>query len=110
GPKLAGILPALTNRESFYNFGLFLEQFRTTAILTEEFEALGQKIDRGWELMDTKVVEDDETGKSWVETTIRRAIDGTNIRQTESKVLGVVEVDADEKDKKYEVQVVRSEY
>ncbi|KAF9439314.1 hypothetical protein BGZ76_003844 [Entomortierella beljakovae] len=108
GSKLAGAFPALKNTESHYDFGLFLEQFRTTAILSEEFEALGQKIDRGWELMDTKVVED--TGKSFVETTIRRAIDGTNIRKTESKVLGVVEEDPEEKGKKYEIQVVRSEY
>ncbi|KAF9355112.1 hypothetical protein BGX26_006987 [Mortierella sp. AD094] len=109
GAKKTGVLQALTNRESHYNFGLFLEQFQTTAILTEEYESLGQKIDRGWELMDTKVVED-ESGKSWVETKIRRAIVGTNIRQTESTILGVVEEDPDEEGKIYEVQIVRSEY
>ncbi|KAF9115985.1 hypothetical protein BGX27_005422 [Mortierella sp. AM989] len=109
GAKKIGVLPALSNKESHYSFGLFLEQFQTTAILTEELGALGVKVDRGWELMDTKVVEND-TGKPWVETTIRRAIVGTNIRQTESKILGVVEEDPDEEGKMYETQVVRSEY
>jgi 2-polyprenyl-6-methoxyphenol hydroxylase-like FAD-dependent oxidoreductase len=69
---------------------------------------LGVQVDRGWELMDTKVVE--EGNKSWVETTIRKAIQGTNIRTTESKVLGVVEEDAEEEGKLYQTEIVRSEY
>ncbi|KAG0365895.1 FAD binding domain-containing protein [Gamsiella multidivaricata] len=108
GSKLTAVLPALSNKESHYSFGLFLEQLHTTATLTEELEALGIKVDRGWELMDTKVVE--EGGKSWVETMIRRAIVGTNVRRTESKVLGVVEEDPEEEGKRYETQVVKSEY
>ncbi|KAG0299310.1 hypothetical protein BGZ98_010152, partial [Dissophora globulifera] len=111
GSKPAVVLPALKTTESHFNFGLFLEQLRTTAILTEELEALGVEVDRGWELMDTKVIEDTAAdGKTWVETTIRRARVGTNVRQTESKVLGVVEADPEEEGKKYETQVVRSEY
>ncbi|KAF9144175.1 hypothetical protein BGX20_007054, partial [Mortierella sp. AD010] len=109
GAKKTGVLQVLSNAESHYSFGLFLEQFQTTAILMEEYESLGQKVDQGWELMDTKVVEN-ESGKSWVETKIRRAIEGTNIRQTESTTLGVVEEDPEEEGKMYEVQVVRSEY
>lgn len=100
--------PGLVNSISHYNYALFLEQVKTTAILTKELESLGLHIDRGWELMDTKVVE--ENGRSWVETTIRRALDGSNTRTTESKVLGVVELDAEQVGKEYETEVVRSEY
>ncbi|KAG0300820.1 hypothetical protein BGZ98_008841 [Dissophora globulifera] len=111
GSKPAVVLPALKTVESHFGFGLFLEQLRTTAIMTEELEAMGVEVDRGWELMDTKVIEDTAAdGKTWVETTIRRARVGTNVRQTESKVLGVVEADPEEEGKKYETQVVRSEY
>ncbi|KAF9989561.1 hypothetical protein BGZ75_005877 [Mortierella antarctica] len=117
GAKLVSVLEALNTTESHYNFGLFLEQRYTAAILAQELEEMGGKVDRGWELMDTKVVEevatlDDGTIKSqkWVETTIRRAIVGDNTRQTESKVLGVVDLDAEEEGKRYETQVVRSQY
>ncbi|KAF9897399.1 hypothetical protein BX616_005668 [Lobosporangium transversale] len=111
GAKPVAIIPALTTKESHYGFGLFLEQLKTTNILTEELESLGMKVDRGWELMDTKVVEDPEDKtRSWVETKIRRALTGTNIRETENKVLGVVEEDPEEVGKQYEVQIVRSQY
>ncbi|CAO3574383.1 unnamed protein product [Mortierella alpina] len=117
GAKLVSVLEALNTTESHYNFGLFLEQRYTAAILGQELEEMGGKVDRGWELMDTKVVEeeaiqeDGTTGtKKWVETTIRRAIVGDNTRQTESKVLGVVDLDAEEEGKRYETQVVRSQY
>ncbi|KAF9957387.1 hypothetical protein BGZ72_001877 [Mortierella alpina] len=117
GAKLVSVLEALNTTESHYNFGLFLEQRYTAAILAEELEEMGGKVDRGWELMDTKVVEeettlDDGTTKTtkWVETTIRRAIVGDNTRQTESKVLGVVDLDAEEEGKRYETEVVRSQY
>ncbi|KAG0044259.1 hypothetical protein BGZ83_010491 [Gryganskiella cystojenkinii] len=106
--KLSAVFPVLDNKESQYNFGLFLEQKRTTALLTAELNELGVQIDRGWELMDTRVVE--EGDQSWVETTIRKAKVGTNTRSTESKVLGVVEEDAEELGKEYETEIVRSEY
>ncbi|KAG0306592.1 hypothetical protein BGZ97_000684 [Linnemannia gamsii] len=53
-------------------------------------------IARGWELVDTKVVEQTDGGNgtkttSWVETTIRRAVEGTNARKGESAVLGTVD-------------------
>ncbi|KAI8602844.1 FAD binding domain-containing protein [Dissophora ornata] len=102
------LFPGLINSISHYNYALFLEQIRTTAILTEELERQGLKVDRGWELMDTKVVE--EGGKTWVETTIRRALDGNNTRSTESKIVGEVELDAEQADKEYETEVVKSEY
>ncbi|KAF9311199.1 hypothetical protein BG006_004609, partial [Podila minutissima] len=110
GGKLTSVLPALRGTESEYCFGLFLEQLRTTAILAEELEKIGGHVDRGWELMDTKVVIDPETGKEHVETVIRRALVGDNIRTTESTILGVVEEDRDEEGKEYEVQTVRSQY
>ncbi|KAG0032486.1 hypothetical protein BGZ82_006512 [Podila clonocystis] len=109
GDKLASVLPVLKNKDSIYNYGLFLEQTRTVSLLTEQLESLGGVIERGWELMDTKVVEF-PSGQSWVETTLRRAKVGTNIRTTESKVLGHVEQEAEQDGKEYEVQVVRSEY
>ncbi|KAF9215993.1 hypothetical protein BGZ59_011409, partial [Podila verticillata] len=108
GGKLTSVIPTLRSTESEYTYGLFLEQLRTTAILTEELEKLGGHVDRGWELLDTKVVQDPETGKEHVETVIRRAIVGTNTRATESTILGVVEEDRDEEGKEYEVQTVRS--
>ncbi|KFH69867.1 hypothetical protein MVEG_04671 [Podila verticillata NRRL 6337] len=110
GGKLTSVIPTLRSTESEYTYGLFLEQLRTTAILTEELEKLGGHVDRGWELLDTKVVQDPETGKEHVETVIRRAIVGTNTRATESTILGVVEEDRDEEGKEYEVQTVRSQY
>ncbi|KAG0213473.1 hypothetical protein BGX28_004328 [Mortierella sp. GBA30] len=113
GPKLVSVLEALNTTESHYNFGLFLEQCFTAGILSEELEALGGKVDRGWELVDTKVVEEaaaDGTIKKYVETTIRRAIVGTNTRDTESKILGAVDLDAEEEGKLYETQIVRSQY
>lgn len=110
GGKFSSVIPAVRGTESEYTYGLFLEQLRTTAILTEELEKLGGHVDRGWELMDTKIVQDPETGKELVETVIRRAIVGTNTLATESTILGVVEPDRDEEGKEYEVQTVRSQY
>lgn len=111
GNKLTSVLPVLKNKDSFYNYGLFLEQTRTVSLLTEQLESLCgvDVIERGWELMDTKVVKL-PSGQSWVETTLRRAKVGTNVRTTESKVLGHVEQEAEQDGKEYEVQVVRSEY
>lgn len=113
GPKLMSVIPALDTKESHYNYGLFLEQSRTTWGLTEELKEIGVQIDRGWELMDTKVVEEnnaDGTTTSYVETKIRRALVGDNIRTTESRILGAVEEDPEEANKRYEIEVVRSEY
>jgi len=102
------VFPGLVNSISHYNYALFLEQIKTTAILTEKLETMGVKVDRGWELMDTKVILED--GKEVVETTIRRALDGSNKRATESTVLGTVELEEDQAGKEYETEVVRSQY
>ncbi|KAG0241909.1 FAD binding domain-containing protein [Mortierella sp. GBAus27b] len=110
GHTLSSKVPTLKNKESHFNYGLFLDQSKTVAILTEELERLGGRVDRGWELMDTKVLKDEKTGQSCVETKIRRAKVGTNVRSTESKVLGMVELEADQEGKEYDIEVVRSEY
>ncbi|KAI8599215.1 FAD-binding monooxygenase [Dissophora ornata] len=110
GKKLTSIVPALRNTESRFNYGLFLEQAKTVEILTEELTKAGMHVERGWELMDTKVVEMDGASKSYVETTIRRAKVGTNIRANESKIMGAVELEEDQEGKEYDVEVVRSEY
>ncbi|GJJ72075.1 phenol 2-monooxygenase (NADPH) [Entomortierella parvispora] len=102
------VFPGLVNSISHYNYALFLEQIKTTSILTEKLRALGVQVDRGWELMDTKVIVED--GNEIVETTLRRALDGSNRRATESTVLGTVELEEDQAGKKYETEVVRSLY
>ncbi|KAF9962175.1 hypothetical protein BGZ65_009662 [Modicella reniformis] len=110
GHTLSSKMPTLKNTESHFGYALFLEQSLTVAFLTEELEKLGGRIDRGWELMDTKVVEDEKSGQSWVETTIRRAKDGTNIRSTENKIFGAIELEVEQEGKEYDLEVVRSEY
>ena len=120
GSLTADITPPPT-KESEFKVPLMLEQTRTIEILTEEYESTGiGRIDRGWELMDTRVVEDEDEvkkadgsaaeTKSWVETTIRKAIEGTNKRQGESMVLGTVEMAEEDEEKQYATKVVRSEY
>ncbi|KAG0323849.1 hypothetical protein BGZ99_002420, partial [Dissophora globulifera] len=104
------VFPGLVNSISYYNYALFLEQVKTSALLNEELERLGVNVDRGWELVDTKVIEEGAVGNVWVETTIRRAIDGSNIRSTESSVVGEVDLDAEQTDKVYETEVIRSRY
>ncbi|KAG0307891.1 hypothetical protein BGZ98_009533 [Dissophora globulifera] len=104
------VFPGLVNSISYYNYALFLEQVKTSALLNEELERLGVNVDRGWELVDTKVIEEGAVGNVWVETTIRRAVDGSNIRATESSVVGEVDLDAEQTDKAYETEVIRSRY
>ncbi|KAF9977940.1 hypothetical protein BGZ73_004380 [Actinomortierella ambigua] len=96
----------LSNSESTYNYGLFLEQVVTGRILNGELERIGGNVERGWELMDTEVVD----GQDVVVTKIRRALDGDNKRKTESKVLGVLDPGAEEEGKQYEYETVRSKF
>ncbi|KAF9915329.1 hypothetical protein BX616_006395 [Lobosporangium transversale] len=121
GTKLFSTIPMLRNSESHFTEALLIEQSKTVTILTEEYEKLGGQIERGWELMDTRVIEEGkgeesfgvsnpQKGKTFVETTIRRVKAGVNIRSNESKVLGAIELEADLKDKEYDYEVVRSEY
>ncbi|KAG0224435.1 hypothetical protein BGW42_005091 [Actinomortierella wolfii] len=118
GGKRTTVFSPLGTAESRYQFALLLEQVKTGRILHSRYEQLGGQVERGWELVDTKVIEaeivDEVTGEKKteevVETTIRRALVGDNIRKTESKVFGVTEPGAEEEGKQYEYQTVRSKY
>lgn len=126
--KLTADVKPKPSKDSEFHVPWMLEQTRTVQILTEEYEKTGMgKVERGWELLDTKVVEREvvqeqspdgstneakatTTTTSWVETTMRRAIEGTNKRRDESVVLGTVEMAGEDEDKQYVVKVVRSEF
>jgi len=60
--------------------------------------------------MDTKVVEGKTIQETYVETTIRRALSGDNTAPEENLVIGLVDQRMEQKDKEYEVEVVRSKY
>ncbi|KAG0301690.1 hypothetical protein BGZ98_008129 [Dissophora globulifera] len=94
-----------TRSSSYYEAGLVLEQANTCAILIEELDKMGVQVDRGWELSDTKVLE--ENGRTFVETIIRRAHSGEN---SEKKLIGEVDPLTESVDNEYRTQVVRSEY
>jgi len=120
GTKHMATIPVLSGSgDTHYGYGLFLEQAITSEILIKELETMGVKVDHGWELLDTKVIEEDEAEsagdgkkrrKTYVETTIRRALEGSNTTDDEKRLIGVVDPLAEETGKEYEVQVVRSEY
>ncbi|KAF9439313.1 hypothetical protein BGZ76_003843 [Entomortierella beljakovae] len=111
---------SVTDYNSHFDSGLVLEQAITSEILIEELEKLGVKVDHGWELLNTKVVEEfvvDEKSeprkknkKTYVESTIRRALSGDNTSPDEKKSLGEVSLLDEQPHKEYETQVVRSEY
>ncbi|KAF8934863.1 hypothetical protein BGZ47_010181 [Haplosporangium gracile] len=130
GNSLVADVKPEPSKDSEFHVPWMLAQTQTVKILTEEYEKTGiGKVERGWELLDTKVVEreqeqvehqqaQDGTTKeakstmttSWVETTMRRATEGTNKRKGESVVLGTVDIADEDEDKQYEIKVVRSEY
>ncbi|KAF9202510.1 hypothetical protein BGZ49_007337 [Haplosporangium sp. Z 27] len=122
GPKLAVTIPtfSMATQESHFNRGIALEQSKTSEILIDELGKLGVKVDHGWELLDTKVVEEYEddkeagsgmkTKKTYVETTIRRALSNDNTVPEQSKAIGEVSLLDEQSDKEYEIQVVRSDY
>ncbi|KAG0372782.1 hypothetical protein BGX24_012584 [Mortierella sp. AD032] len=104
-----------------YDYGWFLEQERTCMLLKkmleEEEEEEGLKVEFGWELIDTRVVEGGggvgenvEEEEPYVETTIRRALSGDNTNPEENLLIGGVDMYAEQKDKEYEIQTVRSKY
>ncbi|KAF9135936.1 hypothetical protein BGW39_009910 [Mortierella sp. 14UC] len=127
GGALTADIKPKPSKDSEFHVPWMLQQTRTVQILMEEYEKTGMgKVERGWELLDTKVVEREHvkerlgedgptkatatTTKSWVETTMRRAVEGTNKRTGESVVLGTVDMAGDDEGKEYEVRVVKSEY
>ena len=131
GNSLVADIKPKPSKDSEFHVPWMLAQTQTVKILTEAYEKTGMgKVERGWELLDTKVVEQEQaqfehqqaengttqdvktttTTTSWVETTMRRAIEGTNKRKGESVVLGTVDMAGEDEDKDYEVKIVRSEY
>ncbi|GJJ76942.1 phenol 2-monooxygenase (NADPH) [Entomortierella parvispora] len=107
--KLSSDIEPILSKESIFSRMLLLPQSKTVKILTDTLEEYGVTVQRGWELVDTKVVFDHED--SWVETKIRRAIAGSNKRAGESQqVLGTLEMAPEEEDKQYEYEVVKSRY
>ncbi|KAG0309564.1 hypothetical protein BGZ99_000833 [Dissophora globulifera] len=108
GAKKAATIPLLRERSStHYGYVLRLEQAKTCRILVEELEKLGVHVDYGWELSDTKVVE--ESGHTFVETVIRKSLYGENTRD-EKKVIAEVGLLVEQAGKEYETQIVRSDY
>ncbi|KAG0328783.1 hypothetical protein BGZ99_004447 [Dissophora globulifera] len=106
--KVAAMHYLMGGSRSHYKSGILLEQARSCKILTEELDKMGVQVDRGWELLDTRVVEEGE--HTFVETTLRRALSGENTTVDDTKVIGDVELLAEHIDKDYETQVVRSKY
>ncbi|KAK3809684.1 MAG: FAD binding domain-containing protein [Linnemannia gamsii] len=126
GSLVADIKPK-PSKDSEFHVPWMLEQTRTVQILTEEYEKTGMgRVERGWELLDTKVVEREQVEEklaedgstkstaamtsSWVETTVRRAVEGNNKRTGESVALGTVDMAGEDEGKEYEVKVINSEY
>ncbi|KAF9099755.1 hypothetical protein BGX23_012149 [Mortierella sp. AD031] len=113
GGKHFATMPIVGDPEDTeYCYGLFLEQKITSEILVDELAKLGVKVDYGWELMDTRVVEGDTktSQDAYVETTIRRALSGDNTAPEERLAIGLVEKYKERTDKEYETKVVRSKY
>ncbi|KAG0213469.1 hypothetical protein BGX28_004324 [Mortierella sp. GBA30] len=110
GNEHLSTFPAMVGADSHYGFGLLLEQAKTSEILIEELDKMGVKVEFGWELLDTKVV-DDTVEKPHVETTIRRALLGDNTAGADEKKFfeGMKPLDEQE-GKEYEIQTVRSQY
>ncbi|KAG0054119.1 hypothetical protein BGZ83_011906 [Gryganskiella cystojenkinii] len=110
GTKKVATLPMAGSTESQYSHGLFLEQAKTSKIFIDQLQQVGVQVDYGWELLDTKVVQDPANGTSFVETTIRRALSGDNNAPGEAPAIGEVEERQEQEGKEYETEIIRSEY
>ena len=118
GGKFVQEMELKPKNDSHYNNLVHLQQAKTIRIFSSEMEKHGGKIDWGWELVDTKVVEAAVEGSvmgegrenSWVETTIRRALDGTNRRTGECDVLGIVDLAEEDGEKQYEYETIKSQF
>ncbi|KAF9584051.1 hypothetical protein BGW38_007743 [Lunasporangiospora selenospora] len=119
GGNLLGKLPVIVGQETPFNYVLLQEQNKTSEFIMNQLNELGVFVDYGWELVDTKVVEDN--GESYVESTIRKAketsqenladIDSdTDTLNSDLKIVGQVSQYIQEDGREYEVQVVRSRY
>jgi len=65
-------MPFTKGTDSRYERALFMEQERLSKVLVEELEGMGVKVEFGWELADTQVVESAEDAH--VKTVIRRTV------------------------------------
>ena len=112
GGRRVGTLPVMGTsvEDTEFNFGLLLEQEKTSKLLSELLEDLGVCVEYGWELMDTKVVDGDDEVETYVETIIRRARSGDNTAPEDNMLIGGVDMYAEQEDKQYEIQTVRSRY
>ncbi|KAG0213468.1 hypothetical protein BGX28_004323 [Mortierella sp. GBA30] len=110
GNKHLATLPTMAGADSHYAFGLFLEQYNTSEILIDELDKMGVKVEFGWELQDTKVVEEGSK-ESYVETTIRRPVADGNASQYGKRMeIARVDILEEQDGKEYETQMVRSQY
>ena len=117
GAKYSSSFGVMDHNDSFHKYPLNIEQAITSEIFTKELEKLGVKVDYGWELLDTKLVEtdtDSETGgeakKTFVESVIRRRISNHKNSFDTTRILGDVTPLEENPDEEYETQIVRSEY
>lgn len=107
-----GTLPVIgtSTEDTEFNYGLLLEQEKTSRLLVELLEELGVSVEYEWELMDTKVVEGEDGEETYVETVIRRALSGDNTTPEDNMLIGGVDMYAEQEKKEYEIQAVRSKY
>ncbi|CAO3568715.1 unnamed protein product [Mortierella alpina] len=102
-------MPSLPLRKTRYGRPLFLEQAKTSALFAQELSRLGVEVERGWELLETKVVDDNnDTSGTYVESILRRSISGP--RPGKPAILGEVEPLEEDSACEYEIQTVRSDY
>ncbi|KAG0334298.1 hypothetical protein BG000_008463, partial [Podila horticola] len=69
-------IPLVRSDASRYEQMLFMEQERLSKVLAKELEEMGVKVEFGWELVDTEVVEPAGGGteESYVKTVIRQTV------------------------------------
>lgn len=127
----------LPRNESVFESLVQLPQAKLVRILERALEkASGGKIgvEWGWEVVETRVVhapgdhapreetlekkeyddkdegDGDISSPDWVETTVRRALKGTDQRTGKSKILGAITLPEEDEGKQYEHKVIRSRY
>ncbi|KAF9933203.1 hypothetical protein FBU30_006144 [Linnemannia zychae] len=109
--RIVGTLPMWpATGQSEFSAALFIEQSKASEIFSDKLRKLGVSVEFGWELLDTKVVTGQGGEEDYVETIIRRALTGGNVRKGEDQVIGDIEMQAEQMNKEYETQVVKSKY
>ncbi|KAF9558867.1 hypothetical protein EC968_006849 [Mortierella alpina] len=109
GNRKVATMPVLPVRKTHYSRALFLEQAKTSGLFAQELSKLGVEVERGWELLDTKIVNDNnDKSRTYVESTLRRPISGSLAERP--VLLGEVEPVEEDSACEYEIQTVRSDY